>query len=164
MSQLIDNAVGATRRIITDLRPTVLDDLGLLAALEWQCAQFQQRTGIECLVNCIADKGKLDDQCSITLFRILQEALTNISRHSGASRVEVEYHHNEEEAVLSIIDNGRGMPQDHAVSSSSYGMRGMRERIEQLNGKIKFDIPPGGGFSVTAILPQPADNKEGKRT
>ena len=164
MSQLIDNAVGATRRIITDLRPTVLNDLGLLAALEWQCAQFQQRIGIECWVNCLEDKGKLDDQRAIALFRILQEALTNISRHSGASRVEVEYHHNDEEAVLSIIDNGRGMPQDHSILSSSYGIRGMRERVEQLNGKIKLDIPPGGGFSVTAILPLPANNKEGERT
>ena len=153
MSQLIDNAVGATRRIITDLRPTVLDDLGLLAALEWQCVQFQQRTGIECWVNCIGDKGKLDDQRSIALFRIFQEALTNISRHSGASKVEVEFHHNDEEAVLSIIDNGRGIPEDRAAPSGSYGMRGMRERVEQLNGKIKFDTPPGGGFSVTVILP-----------
>ena len=164
MSQLIDNAVGVTRRIITDLRPTVLDDLGLLAALEWQCAQFHQRTGIECLVNCIGDKGKLDDQRSIVLFRIFQEALTNISRHSSASRVEVEFHHNEEEVVLSIIDNGRGIPEDHAVSSGSYGIRGMRERAEQLNGKIKLDIPPGGGFSVTVILPLPTDNKEEERT
>lgn len=158
MSQLIDSAVSAMRRIITDLRPTVLDDLGLLAALEWQCAQFHQRTGIEYRVNCIEDKGKLDKQYSIVLFRIFQEALTNVSRHSGASKVEVEYHHNDDEAVLSVIDNGRGVQENHIIPSNSYGIRGMRERVEQLHGKIKFDTPPGGGFSVTVILPLPADN------
>lgn len=163
MSQLIDHAVSITRRIITDLRPTVLDDLGLLAAIEWQCEQFHQRTGIEYWVNCIEDKGKLDKQYSIALFRILQEALTNISRHSGATMVEVEFHHNDEEVILSIIDNGRGMPEDCVASPGSYGVRGMRERTEQLNGQIKFDTPPGGGFSVMVILPLSAkSNKEGR--
>ncbi len=160
MSQLIDDAVGAMRRIITDLRPTVLDDLGLLAALEWQCAQFHQRTGIEYWVNCIEDKGKLDDQRSIALFRIFQEALTNVSRHSGASRVEVEFHHSDEEVILSIIDNGRGTPEEHTISPSSYGIRGMRERVEQLSGKIKFDTPPSGGFGVTVILSLSASNNK----
>lgn len=164
MSQLVDNAVNVTRHIISDLRPTVLDDLGLRAALEWQCAQFHQRTGIEYWVNCIEDKGNLDKQYSITLFRIFQEALTNILRHSGASRVEVEFHHNDEEAVLSITDNGCGMPEDNTISPNSYGIRGMVERAKQLNGKIKFDTPPGGGFSITVILPLSANNKEEERT
>lgn len=164
MSHLIDDAVGATRRIISDLRPTVLDDLGLMAALEWQCAQFHQRTGIECRVNCIEDKGGLDNQRSIALFRILQEAMTNVSRHSGASRVEIEFHHNDEEVVLSIIDNGRGMPEGNSISPNSYGIRGMRERTGQLNGKIMFDTPLGSGFCVTVILPLSASNNEEERT
>ncbi|HEU0282349.1 MAG TPA: MASE1 domain-containing protein, partial [Gallionella sp.] len=97
MSQLLDNAVGVTRRVITELRPTILDDLGLLAAIEWQAAQFQKRTGIECRVSCIEDMGNLDKQRSIALFRIFQEALTNVARHSGATRAEVEFHHGGEE-------------------------------------------------------------------
>ena len=163
MLRLLDNAVGVTRRVITELRPTMLDDLGLLAAIEWQAAQFQKRTGIECRVKCIEDKGNLDKQRSIALFRIFQEALTNVARHSGASRVEIEFHHGDEEVALSISDNGRGMPGDHVIAPDSYGIRGMFERVGQLGGKIKFDSPPGGGLNVTVVLPLSADHrKEGK--
>ena len=153
MSQLLDNAVGVTRRIITDLRPTVLDDLGLLAAIEWQAAQFQKRTGIECRVNCIEDKGNLNKQRSTGLFRIFQEALTNIARHSGASRVEVEFHHSDEEVALSVSDNGIGLPGGHVIAPDSYGIRGMFERAVQLGGQIKFNNLPGGGLGVAVILP-----------
>ena len=160
MSRLLDNAVGVTRRVITELRPTMLDDLGLLAAIEWQAAQFQKRTGIECRVKCIEDKGGLDKQRSIALFRIFQEALTNVARHSGASRVEVEFHHGDEEVALSIGDNGRGMPGEHAIAPDSYGIRGMFERVGQLGGKIKFDSPPSGGLNVAAVLLLPASHKK----
>ena len=158
MSQLLDNAVGVTRRIITDLRPTILDDLGLLAALEWQAAQFHKRTGIKCHVNGIEGNGKLGKQYSIALFRIFQETLTNVARHSGASQVEVEFQCCDEEIMLSISDNGRGLPEGHTAASTSYGMRGMCERVEQLGGKIKFDSSPGGGFCVTVTLPPFAEN------
>ncbi|MDP2693996.1 MAG: MASE1 domain-containing protein [Gallionella sp.] len=160
MSRLLDNAVGVTRRVITELRPTMLDDLGLLAAIEWQAAQFQKRTGIECRVKCIEDKGSLDKQRSIALFRIFQEALTNVARHSGASRVEVEFHHGDEEVVLSIGDNGRGMPGEHVIAPDSYGIRGMFERVGQLGGKIKFDSPPSGGLNVAVVLLLPASHKK----
>ncbi|MDO8262385.1 MAG: PAS domain-containing protein [Gallionella sp.] len=160
MAQLTENAVNVTRRVITGLRPTILDDLGLLAALEWQAEQFYKHTGIECRVNSIEDKVKLDRQHSIALFRIFQETLTNVARHSGASRVEVEFHCGDEEVMLSISDNGRGLPDGHTVAPTSYGQRGMSERAEQLGGKIKFDSPPGGGFNVTVILPLPVVSKE----
>jgi len=153
MSQLLDSAVNVTRRVITGLRPAILDDLGLLAALEWQAVQFNKRTGIECRVNCIEDKGKLDKQRSIVLFRIFQEALTNILRHSGASRVEAEFHHSDDKVALSIRDNGCGVPANHTIAPTSFGIRGMTERVEQLGGNIKFDSPPGGGFIITVVLP-----------
>lgn len=166
MSLLIDNATGVMRNIITGLRPTVLDDLGLLAALEWQAAQFQKHTGIACRVNCVCEKSadcsaiELDKQRSIALFRISQEALTNVARHSGATRVEIEFHYSDEEIVMSIIDNGRGMTENRTGASKSYGILGMRERVDQLGGRINFDIPPGGGFSVTIILPLPTSKNE----
>lgn len=163
MSQLLDSAVGVTRRIITDLRPTILDDLGLLAALEWQAAQFQKLTGIRCRVNCVEDKSCLTKQYSIALFRIFQETLTNVARHSGASRVEVEYHCDGEEVTLSICDNGRGVPAGHVVASTSFGQRGMTERVEQLGGKISFNSPPEGGFSVIVVLPLQAESEKGER-
>lgn len=161
MSQLIDSATFTMRNIITGLRPTLLDDLGLLAALEWQATQFHKRTGIKCLVNCIGDKGDLDKQHSIALFRISQEALTNVLRHSGATLVEIEFHHSDEEVVMSIIDNGRGMPEIHTEAAITYGIHGIRERVDQLGGKIRFDIPPGGGLNMTVILRLPA-NSAGK--
>lgn len=155
MSQLLDEAVLATRRIITDLRPTILDDLGLLAAIEWHAESFYKRTGIVCYVNCVENAGKVDQQRSIALFRIFQEALTNVARHSGASTVEVEYHHDGREIFLSVSDNGRGMPEEQAIASTSYGIRGMRERIEQLGGEIRFACPPTGGLSLIVNLPVP---------
>jgi len=159
MSQLINSAAGITRRIISDLRPTILDDLGLLAAIEWQAAQFNKLTGIEYLVNCIGDKGDLDKPHSIALFRILQEALTNVTKHSGASRVEIEFHHGDEEVMLSVCDNGRGLSEGQAAQSGAYGMLGMKERVEQLGGTIRFDIPPGGGLCLMVIIPLPAEER-----
>ena len=162
MTQLLNNAVGVTRRIISDLHPTIIDDLGLVAALEWQGMQFNKRTGIVCEVICADDKDderKLDKSIAINLFRIFQEALTNVSRHSGASRVNVEFVQDDEEIILSISDNGCGLPEQHVIAQKSYGMRGMRERVAQLEGQIKFDRSPGGGLRVTVILPLAA-NKE----
>ena len=160
MSQLLDNAVGVTRRIITELRPTILDDLGLLAAIEWHAAQFHKRTGIACRVNCVGDKGNLDKQRSIALFRIFQEALTNVAQHSGASRVEVEFHHGDEEVALSVSDDGCGMPGGHVIAADSYGIRGMFERVGQLGGKIRFDNTPGSGLNVAVVLPLSANHQE----
>ena len=173
MVELLDEAVKATRHIITDLRPSVLDDLGLMAALEWQAEQFHIHTGIECQAICIDRKVNgctdckdceytLDKALSINLFRIFQESLTNVARHSGASRVEVELQPCDHEIVLSISDNGRGLPEGHVIASTSYGIRGMRERVEQLGGKIEFDSQHGSGFSVMVKLPQPVGNKNGE--
>ncbi|MBI5658919.1 MAG: PAS domain S-box protein [Nitrosomonadales bacterium] len=156
MSHLLDDAVGVMRRVITELRPTILDDLGLQAALEWQAGQFQKRTGIQCCVSSLCTGGCKDDldrTQTIALFRILQESLTNVARHSGASRVEIELRCEEGEIVLAIADNGRGLPEGHTIAPTSYGLLGMRERAEQLGGRIHFYSPPAGGFSVTVILP-----------
>jgi PAS domain S-box-containing protein len=152
----LNSAVLATRRIITDLRPSLLDDLGLLEALRWQCAEFHKRTGIECRVVCTGKEGcedEMDGTQAINLFRITQESLTNVVRHSGATKVGVHLHRDNEEVVLSISDNGRGLPEGHTIASTSYGLRGMRERVVQLGGKIKFDKPAGGGFTVMVRLP-----------
>jgi PAS domain S-box-containing protein len=161
MSQLLDNAAAATRQVVTDLRPTILDDFGLPAALEWQAEQFRNRTGIQCRVVCDESySSELDKTQTINLFRIFQESLTNVVRHSGASKVKVELQHQNATFILTISDNGCGLPEGHVISPASYGMLGMRERTEQLGGRIHFYSPPGGGFSVTVILPQPIDHKK----
>lgn len=163
MTQLLDQAVGVTRRVISDLHPTIIDDLGLVAALEWQCTQFSKRTGIICEV--FHDKGSEEDRNldkirAINLFRIFQEALTNVSQHSGATRVSVEFFQTDDEVTLMISDNGQGLPENHAIASTSYGMRGMRERVAQLNGEINFDRPSSGGLRVTVQLPLDKDEED----
>ena len=161
ITQLIDNAVGVTRRVISDLHPAIIDDLGLVAALEWQSGQFRKRTGIACEVIGAEDKDderKLDKTTAINLFRIFQEALSNVARHSGATRVSAEYHQGDDEIILSISDNGRGVPEKHVIAQTSYGMRGMRERVAQMDGQIMFDTPHGGGLRVTVILPGVSGN------
>lgn len=168
MSFILANAIAATRRIITDMRPDVLDNLGLFAALKWQAEQFQQSTGMECLVVCVHDQRckdckncdyKLDPVLSINLFRIFQEALTNVARHSGAACVEAEYRPEADHVLLVIRDDGRGLPEGHVPATTSFGIRGMRERVGQLGGQIAFDNALGGGLCVTVRLPFTAGNK-----
>lgn len=164
MMPILDNAVASMRRIITDLRPTILENLGLMAAIEWQAREFHKLTGIECQADCLHRGGAgctdckdceytLDKSISINLFRIFQESLTNIARHSGASKVEVELQLCEHEVTLSISDNGRGLSDGQVIAATSYGIRGMRERAKQLGGNIEFGKPLGGGFSVVVRLP-----------
>ncbi len=162
MSPMLENAIAATRRIVADMRPDVLDNLGLLAALKWQAEQFNKHSGIGCRIVCTDAHGctdcsrceyPLDNTVSINLFRIFQEVLTNVARHSGASSVEAEYRPANNEVLLSISDNGCGLPEGHTVAATSYGIRGMRERVGQLGGEIVFDTPPGGGLRVTVRVP-----------
>ncbi len=152
MSDLLDNALAVMRRIITELRPTMLDDLGLIAALEWQAAQFQKRTGIECKLACSHDCETAHRQ-AINLFRIVQEALTNVTRHSVASRVEINFNQSKAGIFLSISDNGCGLPESQRVAANSYGIRSMSERAGQMGGKISFSQPTGGGLCLTVTLP-----------
>ncbi|MDO8988997.1 MAG: PAS domain S-box protein [Sideroxyarcus sp.] len=163
MISLLDGAVLATRRIISSLRPAILDDIGLLAAMKWQARQFQQRTGIECRILCNCSEARdceeiLDSTISINLFRIFQESLSNVARHSGATRVDIEFSSHTGEVALSIKDNGRGLPEGHVLAPTSFGLRGMRERVTQLGGKIKFEYSPG--FGVVVKLPLQAERKE----
>ncbi|MEJ1959172.1 MAG: PAS domain-containing sensor histidine kinase [Nitrosomonadales bacterium] len=158
----LDTVVHAMRRIITNLRPTLLDDLGLMAALKWQAAGFQKRTGIECQFVSPEDQDledKLGEDQLINLFRISQETMTNIVRHSGATRVEIDLHQEVNEIVMSISDNGCGLKEGYTIPSTSYGIRGMHERVVHLGGNIKFDSPPGGGLRVVVRLPLPASAK-----
>lgn len=161
MAKLLDDAARVTRDVITDLRPTVLDDLGLCAAIEWQADLFQKRTHIQCSVNCRTDNrdnnlGKLQ---TINMFRIFQESLTNVARHSGASKVEVELLYGIEDVILEIKDNGCGLPDNHTIAQTSFGILGMRERAEQMGGRINFRNLPDGGLSVIVTLSSNIDQR-----
>ena len=165
--QLIESTIASTRRIITDMRPDVLDNFGLFAALKWQVEQFHKHSSIRCRIICVNNRGcvdcnecgyQLDKMQSINLFRVFQEALSNVARHSGASKVEAKYRPGNDVVILSICDNGCGLPEGHTPASTSFGIRGMRERVEQMGGQIKFDSPPSGGLCVTVQLPRVAND------
>ena len=152
MQELVKGALSSVRRIATELRPQVLDSLGLAAALEWQAAEFSQRTGIACTVAVSPAPVETDPQRATALFRICQEALTNVARHAAASRVQVDLRHSGAGVELVVADDGRGMELE-AGHGVSLGMLGMRERAAMFDGEVLFTSAPGRGTTVTARLP-----------
>jgi PAS domain S-box-containing protein len=132
----IDSAMDTVRRIATDLRPSVLDDLGLVAAVEWQTQEFERRTGITAQLEVQATYPELDDVCATTAFRILQETLTNVARHAHATRVKIALQVSPEELTLEVRDNGRGISKSELLSSTSLGLIGSRERAIACGGKL----------------------------
>jgi PAS domain S-box-containing protein len=154
MSQLLDLASDAVHHVIGELRPGVLDELGLAAAVEWYVAEFEKRTGIACrLVDGMAGASLSPDQAT-ALFRILQEALTNVVRHAGATAVDIRLAAEAGRRVtLEISDDGRGIPEDKIGDSRSIGLLGMRERARALGGEVVIRRRFTAGTTVEVILP-----------
>ncbi|WP_158597957.1 CHASE domain-containing protein [Noviherbaspirillum saxi] len=148
----IDATVKTIRTIINNLRPAVLD-LGLTAAFEWQVAEFRRRSGITCELVMNEKEFHVDDARATSLFRILQESLTNVIRHARASHVIVEVHREAGRLVMTISDNGIGIYSDIRQSGNSFGLVGVEERIHALNGKFVIDSAPGKGTSLTVFIP-----------
>jgi PAS domain S-box-containing protein len=149
MMRLMDTTINVVRRIASDLRPSVLDDLGLGEALKWQAQQFQERTGITC--NC---DGSLQDlvltqEQSTAVFRIFQEALTNTLRHAQATHVRFVMQEDEDEFRLTITDNGRGITNEEKSGQRSLGILGMRERAYLIGGTVDISGSKGKGTVVT---------------
>jgi len=153
MIALVDDILGNVRRISSELRPSILDDLGLMAAIEWQARQFESRSGIVCEIDPLFDDAQLNREQSTAIFRILQEALTNILRHAQASRVNVLIEEVNGELVLEIKDNGRGTTEEEIAGSQSLGLIGMRERAHMLGGTIEITGVVGGGTVITLRVP-----------
>lgn len=151
-SATIDVAIRTVRRIATELRPAVLDALGLTAAVEWQARAFHERTGIRVAMGRIEELA-LDGPTSTALFRILQEALTNAARHSQASEVQIALYREGGEAVLEVADNGIGMEQLRERMSTSLGLIGMRERAALLGGSLTITSAPGEGTRLVSRAP-----------
>ena len=158
MVTLIDGAVVTVRRIATDLRPGILDDLGLAAAVEWQAQEFEHRTGIECVLRATVDQGEVDPLVSTAVFRIFQESLTNVARHSQASRVAVTLEHRHTDLVLEVRDDGIGIAEADASHVRSIGLAGMRERAQLVGGGFSISGAPGG----TTVLVQIPWHQEAK--
>jgi signal transduction histidine kinase len=155
MTALIDRTIVAIRRLISELRPPVLDHLGLVAALEWQAGEFQQRTGIRCEFVCPLKKVTLSSAGTTALFRILQEALTNVTRHAKAAKVTIRLEQVGDALRLAVEDDGIGIMEQEAAGLSSFGLIGLRERVALLGGKLALNGRPGKGTTLTAQIPLP---------
>ena len=149
----IDGTIDAVRRIATDLRPSVLDHLGLVAAIEWQAQEFERRTGITAAVRVTSTGAAIDDVRATALFRMLQETLTNVARHAQASRVDIIFTVGTVDLALEVRDNGRGIAPAEVAGNRSLGLVGLRERAIACGGTLAIEGTPGQGTKVSIRLP-----------
>ncbi len=161
MEGLIDQTLETARRVSADLRPAILDDLGLGAAIQWQSREFEKRTGISCKLELPNERPRLPAQAAVALFRIVQEALTNVARHAGARRVEIRLEVTGEASTLTVTDDGRGASGDELGRPSSLGVLGMRERALVLGGSVTITGTAGAGTTVVARIPIGPTEKRG---
>jgi signal transduction histidine kinase len=156
MKQLLDEAVATVQRISSNLRPGPLHELGLVAALEWQLAEFQKRSGI--VTSLVAPEGEftIGERMAVTLYRALQEGLTNVARHAEATEVRATLRVSPQRISLEIRDNGKGIAEEVTRDATSLGLIGMRERAGALGGEVVFRGAPGQGTAVLVSLPNPA--------
>ncbi len=155
MVEHIDTTIRSVQRIVTELRPAVLDDLGLVAAIEWQTQDFQRRTGIACACTVGQEDIHVDSERATAVFRICQEALTNVARHARASSVSIRLEERNGQIVLDVRDNGQGIPEDKLSDPQSLGLLGMRERAGLFGGQVTVSGQPGEGTTITLHLPSP---------
>lgn len=155
MRLLVNDLTSCSQRIAQNLRPSVLD-LGLVAAMQWLVNNFQQRSHVKTDFYCNVNDISLETEEKTALFRILQEALTNIVKHAQATHVEVELFVSEENISLEIRDNGKGILPADALKPSSFGLQGMQERVHAIHGWIEIDGATGHGTTVMVVLPTPS--------
>ena len=153
LSELIDETVTWIRKTTRNLRPPVLDDLGIVAALDWQTRDFEKRMGIRCGASLPDDDIELDRDTATAIFRISQEALTNVARHSNASRVDVSLAKGDGYLVLEVHDTGRGVTKNDIQNASSCGITGMRERTRLVGGEFGIQGSADTGTTVTVRVP-----------
>jgi signal transduction histidine kinase len=162
IESLVDDAIATAGRVARELRPGILKDFGLAAAVECQAEDFSHRTGIPCKVLC-ADYDALPNlETSTALFRIFQEALTNISKHAQATEVRVRLVQEAGDVLLDISDNGRGIDRKALSKPKSYGLRGIRERLKSLQGSM--EIGRNAGVGTRLIVRVPLDESPGEAT
>jgi signal transduction histidine kinase len=154
MSEATDEIIQQVRRISSELRPGVLDDLGLLAAIEWQAQEFEERTGTICNVESDVGDANLPRDVSTALFRVFQEALTNVARHANASHVGVRLAFAGDDLCLEVRDDGRGITEAQTGNPRSLGLLGIRERARHLGGAAAIAAEATGGTVVSVHVPR----------
>jgi signal transduction histidine kinase len=163
-SQALDLAVQTVRRIASELRPSILDHFGLLAALEWQLDEFKRRSSIGTRWTNHADEAALPAERATAVFRVFQESLTNIARHAQATHVDVKIEATDDQLVLQVSDNGRGITPAEISGAQSLGLAGMRERIGLLGGMLDIQGAPDQGTTVLVRVPLSASSALGSTT
>lgn len=153
MTRLTDGTINTVKRISSELRPSLLDDLGLVAAIEWEAQQFVARSGIPCRCHCLAETIDLNKERATAVFRVFQEALTNILRHANATMVNVTIAEEEAELVLEVRDDGGGITEAERTDPRSLGLTGMRERVHLAGGTIEITGAAGMGTILTVRVP-----------
>lgn len=153
MIEKVVSTITAVRKISSDLRPSTLDDLGLIATIEWQAQQFEQRTGIKCDLQLKKLSAELSKDVNTTVFRIFQESLTNVMRHAQASKVSVKMYESDDTLIMKITDNGVGISDNRKYNTSSLGLLGMTERAAVLNGTFNIENDNGNGTTATLKIP-----------
>ena len=153
MVTLINETIETVHNLSEDLRPGILDDFGLSAAIEWQAEEFQKRTGMECRTNLAPNEFDLNKEKSTNLFRIVQESLTNVIRHANATKVEINLHEKAGILLLEIVDNGKGISGDAVTNPKSFGLIGIRERVHSLGGEVDIGGTPNGGTRIIVKIP-----------
>ncbi|MDB6023728.1 MAG: putative Hybrid sensor histidine kinase, partial [Pedosphaera sp.] len=156
----LDETAVLVRKLCTELRPGVLDDLGLVPAIEWQAREYQSRTGIVCDMQITLGELEVDPERSTALFRIFQEILTNVARHAKATRVAVVMKRAGGDVVLEVNDNGQGIEPGKIAGEKSLGLLGMRERAFILGGEVDISGAAGKGTRVRVTVPLPEFNPE----
>jgi PAS domain S-box-containing protein len=152
MDSLIDATITSVRKIASELRPGVLDYLGLPAAIEWQAQEFQNRTGTKCIIEQLPADIEIPNDISTAIFRIFQETLTNITRHAEASEVKVSLSVTENEVNLTVQDNGKGIVNEKVENYKSFGLLGMEERTRLFNGNFRI-FASNPGTTVSVVIP-----------
>ncbi len=153
MQALLDDTLASVRRIASDLRPLMLDDLGLTAAIEWLARDASRRMGIPVHTRLPLAEPAVDERVATTLYRMVQEALTNVARHAQARSVEVALQARDDQLVLTVTDDGVGLGELALQRAGSFGLMGLRERAHMLGGTIEIDSQPGAGMRLTVHLP-----------
>jgi len=155
LSGIIDETVASVRRITSKLRPSILDDFGLVAAMEWQAEEFSKRTKLACSFRSDVDSIDIGPDVATAVFRIFQETLTNIARHADATRFEVDIETLGEQFVMSVRDDGKGIAPAALNSARSLGLLGIKERSRLIGAEVKIDRAQPSGTQVNLSVPLP---------
>ena len=155
MAELITATVSSISRICSELRPAILDDVGLSAAIEWQAEEFTSRTGIACKIRTDPPEIKLTEELSVAVFRIFQETLTNVARHARASKVEIQLRLTPSEFSMRVCDDGIGLEDSGPQKVKTFGLLGVKERVRGFGGELKLATGDTGGTCIDIVIPAP---------